>query len=64
MTATPTLAQPNKPLSRKQLAEFLEVSTDTVDRMTRDGCPRFWINRRPRYLAAFVTDWMQKRKRA
>lgn len=36
-----------RPLSKRRAAEFLDVSTRTIERMWKDGLEKRWIGRRP-----------------
>ena len=46
---------PNKPLTRSEVADFLKVSTRTVDRMCEDGKLKYW-RLGPRYIRFNLDD--------
>ncbi len=46
---------PNRPLTRNEVAEFLKVSTRTIDRMCEDGLLKFF-KLGPRYIRFNLDD--------
>jgi hypothetical protein len=48
-------------LDRRGLAEALDVSLPTVDRLTRDGAPHLRIGDSPRYEIERVVAWLRER---
>jgi excisionase family DNA binding protein len=46
---------PKRPLTRKEVADFLQVSTRTVDRMCEDGKLKYW-KLGPRYIRFNLED--------
>ncbi len=46
---------PNRPLTRNEVADFLKVSTRTIDRMCEDGKLKYW-KLGPRYIRFNLED--------
>ena len=46
---------PDRPLTRSEVADFLQVSTRTVDRMCEDGKLKYW-KLGPRYIRFNLED--------
>jgi excisionase family DNA binding protein len=54
--------QPDRYLSRAQLALHLGVCTKTIDRMVREGCPSHTFGRRlRRFRLREVECWLERR---
>lgn len=54
-------------ITRKHLAQLLEVSLSTIVRMEKQGMPVHYIGDLPRYLFEEVKDWIfstQKKARS
>jgi phage terminase Nu1 subunit (DNA packaging protein) len=50
--------EPERYVSRRELADLMGVSVDTVDRMVREGCPsETWGRRFRRFLASDAIAW-------
>ncbi len=59
--------QPERPMSRRQTAEWLGCSVRTVDNMLADGAPHFrpgGPGGSPRLLASELLAWMRGRSAA
>lgn len=55
-------AGPEPYMSRAQIAEYLQVSTKTIDRWALDGCPfETWGLRTKKFRASEVTAWARRR---
>jgi uncharacterized cysteine cluster protein YcgN (CxxCxxCC family) len=52
---------PDRPLTKKQLCDFLNASTTTIDQYNREGMPRFYVGKECRYLSSEVVDWLKRR---
>lgn len=55
-------------LTRKQLSETLKISVVTIQRWSREGCPKFEIGtaihpkgRHPRYRLSEILAWLKVR---
>ena len=55
---------PERYLTRQQLAEVMNVSVKTIDRMVRNGMPsETWGLRSRRFLASRALAWARTRQR-
>jgi hypothetical protein len=50
-------------LDRQRLAQALDVSTDTVDRLRREGAPARLVGDAPRFVLAEVLEWLKTREK-
>lgn len=49
-------------LTREETAQFLRLSLSQLDRLTKAGAvPAVWIDRRPRYRASDLAEWLDAR---
>ena len=48
-------------LDKKGLAQALRVSTSTVSRLLREGCPMIRIGDSPRFELAACMEWLRRR---
>ena len=51
-------------LTRKQLAEFLQVTERTVDRMRKEGMPCFTVASNIRFNKEKVIEWLEQNRDA
>lgn len=48
-----------KLLNRDELARKLRVCKTTVDKLVKDGLPRIFVGRQPRFNYPDVLDWLK-----
>lgn len=51
-------------LDRRGLAQLLDVSLPTVDRLRAEGCPELRVAEAPRFEAERVLEWLRGRSNA
>lgn len=56
-------SQPPQPLTRSELAQWLDVSTTTVDRWRLRGLPQGGTPGKPLYVLSEVVSWLRERDR-
>lgn len=58
-------AEPLKPelLTRQQVAQVLQISSQTVMRMVKEGMPMQRIGDSPRFKVAHVLAWIEERSK-
>ena len=51
-----------KPVSKKGIAEHLEISTKTVDKLISEGMPHVRAGREYRFFKSEVNEWLKERR--
>ncbi len=50
-----------RPLTLKELCDFLQCVRSTVDLYNREGMPRFYVGKECRYIPSKVLAWLERR---
>lgn len=50
-------------LTKNELAELLNVSVPTIDRLLKDGLPRIYIRRSVRFEYDEVVKWLKENRK-
>lgn len=50
-----------RPLTHKELCDFLQCAKSTVDQYNREGMPRFYVGKGCRYVPSEVLTWLKRR---
>lgn len=50
-----------RPLTLKELCDFLQCVRSTVDLYNREGMPRFYVGKECRYIPSKVLTWLERR---
>lgn len=55
------MAVTERPLTVKELCDFLQASRSTIDQYNREGMPRFYVGKECRYIPSKIIEWLERR---
>lgn len=50
-----------RPLTTREICEYLKAAKTTIDQYNREGMPRFYVGKECRYIPSKVIDWLERR---